>query len=77
MTYREQPKVKLINYAQYAGERCGSIKHVVEVLMGTQDAMPVIGRNRNEISYPYHRHGSPCRTLEEGHAFTGYKKEAD
>jgi len=69
--------VKLRNPARYAVERCGSIKHVVEVPTGTPDVMLVIGRNQHEVSYSYHSHGSPCGTLEEGHAFTGDKKETD
>ena len=69
--------MKLKRNVRYVEEKCVSTSHAVEAPMGTQDAMPVIGRNRNEISYPYHRHRSISGTLEEGHAFTGYKKEAD
>ena len=67
----------MINHAQYAAGRCVSIRHVAEALMGTPVAMLVIGRNQNEISYTHHSHRSPCGTLEEGHALTGDKKEAN
>ena len=77
MIYPELPREKLKRNVRYVEEKCVSTSHAVEAPMGTQDAMPVIGRNPYEVPYLNHSHGSHSGTLEEGHAFTGDKKEAD